>query len=546
MNWNLLKNLRAGVSAAILVGLSLALLGSSSSILAKVGAWLAAVQFAPSLLALTAGASLSLASVAILVATLLMGRVYCSSICPLGALQDVITRLASWRQRKKRPLSYAKPVPQIRGAVLLIAILGIVSGWTGLIVSLLDPYSNFGRIVAELLRPLLHLPLRILPGFATANHTAAAHPGVVHWAGVWAILIPLAALGLVGATAALRGRLYCNTVCPIGTLLGLVSRFSAFRLQIGPECQKCARCARVCKAQCIDTRTGVIDNSRCVSCFNCVPVCAGHFIGYGLSWKKRAHVAQEPLVTLVSTSKSKAAVAPNYRRRAVVTGGALALASAVGSELLWASEHKEYASSDSSAPGAHSGPNARDNRPVRPPGSVAVEQFLDRCTACHLCVSACPSQVLQPSPLHNGLSGLLKPQMDYAASYCDYDCTRCGQVCPSGALSQLSLVDKRRTRVGLARLDATRCVVQTKGINCTLCIDRCPAKAIETVPFGENLRLPQVKALLCIGCGRCEYECPVQERKAIEVFGLVRETHVPVVAQHDKSGAHAHTERIGL
>jgi len=528
MNWNQLKYFRTGISVTVLTGLSLALLGSSSSILAKVGSWLAAVQFAPSLLALTAGASLSLACVVILVATLLVGRVYCSSICPLGALQDVIARLASLRQKKKRPMPYAKPVPRIRVAVLLIAILGIVSGWTGLVVSLLDPYSTFGRIVAELLRPLLHLPLRFVPGFATAKDALAAHPGVVHWAGVWAILIPLAALGLVGAMAFLRGRLYCNTVCPVGTLLGFISRFSAFQLQIDADCKKCARCIRVCKAQCIDTRTGSIDNSRCVSCFNCVPVCAGHFIGYRLSWKKRAHVAQGPLVTLASTSKSEAAVAPNYRRRAVITGGALALAGAVGSELLWASEQKEDTSSDLSAPSKHSDSNARDNRPVRPPGSFAVEQFLDRCTACHLCVSACPTQVLQPSSLHDGLGGLLKPQMDYAASYCDYDCTRCGQVCPSGALSQLSVADKRRTRVGLARLDASRCVVQTKRINCTLCVDHCPAKAIETVPYGENLHLPQVKALLCIGCGRCEYECPVQERKAIAVFGLVRETHVPV------------------
>jgi len=542
MNWNRLKYLRVVVSSAILLGLSLALLGSASSSLTKLGSWLAALQFAPSLLALTAGASLSLACVATVVATLLMGRVYCSSICPLGALQDVIARLASWRHKKKRrPLAYAKPVPRIRAAVLLIAILGIVSGWTGLVVSLLDPYSNFGRIVAELLRPLLHLPLRFLPGFAAAKGAVVNDPGLVHWAGVWAILIPLAALGLIVATATLRGRLYCNSVCPVGTLLGIISRFAAFRLQIDADCRKCAQCARVCKAQCIDTRTGRIDNSRCVSCFNCVPVCAGHSIGYRLSWKKRTYFAQEPLVSLASTSKPEAAVAPNYRRRAVITGGALALASAMGSELLWASKQQEDASGDLSAPHEHSTAGALDPRPVRPPGSVAVEQFLDRCTACHLCVSACPSQVLQPSTLNDGLSGLLKPQMDYTASYCDYDCTRCGQVCPSGALSQLSLADKRRTRVGLARFDASRCVVQTKGINCTLCIDHCPSKAIETVPYGESLHLPHIKALSCIGCGRCEHECPVEERKAIAVFGLVRETHVPAGLQSGNASVPANS-----
>ena len=536
MKSNRLKPIRVAVSVAVLIGLTLALAGSSSSILAKVGGWLAVVQFVPSVLALTAGASLSLACVAIVIATLLVGRVYCSFLCPLGALQDVIARIGSLvDKKKKRKLSYATPVPRIRAVIFLLTILGIVSGWAGLVLSLLDPYSNFGRIVSGLLRPLLQLALRILPGVVNAK------TGAFHWTALGALLAPLVALGVVGSMAALRGRLYCNTVCPVGTLLGFISRHAAFRLEIDPGCLKCHKCARACKAQCIDPRSGSIDNSRCVSCYNCIPECAGSFIVHRLYWGKQANATLEFITALTSVSASEPVAVPNYRRRAVMTGGALALVGAVGSELIWANEPKQYDGENSAAGKNGKRPDAssRENRPVRPPGSASVERFLDHCTACQLCVSVCPTHVLQPSSLHDGVAGLLKPHLDFSASYCDYDCKRCGEACPSGALSALSIVEKRRTRIGLARFDASRCIVETKRSACTLCIDHCPAKAIDTVALSDNLRLPHVKALLCIGCGRCEHDCPVPGRKAITVFGLLQETHVPVVLPDEGSSTGA-------
>lgn len=539
MNWHRLKKLRIAVSAAVLLGLTLALVGGSSPFLAKVGGWLASAQFVPSVLALTAGASISLACVLILVVTLLVGRVYCSTLCPLGALQDVILRLRSLLDKKKKSIPYAKPVPRLRAAVLVLVLFGVVSGWTGLVLSLLDPYSNFGRIVSELVRPLLQGVLRFVPGTASTKAIIGIHSAATHWAGLGAILVPVAVLALVIFLAATRGRIYCNTICPVGALLGLISRHAAFQLQLDVDCRKCGKCARACKAQCIDTRTGNIDNSRCVSCLNCVPVCADSYIGYRLNWRKKTK--REPLVTLAAADNTEPVAAPSYRRRAVMTTGALALVGAVGSELLWAG----YAKGNGTAGGKLSATATSGDRAVRPPGSTSLEAFLDRCTACHLCVSACPTQVLQPSFLHDRLSGLLKPRMNFSGSYCDDDCNRCGQVCPSGALTALSLADKRRTRVGLARFDASRCVVQTKGIICTKCIDNCPAKAIGTIPFGDHLRLPQLKALQCIGCGRCEYECPVSGRKAITVSGLLRETHVPVGVSHENAGALANTERIG-
>ena len=549
MTWYRLKILRVVVSVTILIGLTLALLGGTSSFLAKVGSWLAAIQLVPSVLSLFAGSFISLAALLILIVTLLAGRVYCSTICPLGALQDVIARVRSLLDKKHKPLAYAKPVPRIRAAVLVLVVAGVISGWTSVVLSFLDPYSNFGRIVSELIRPLFYQVFRIVPGWAKSQTDAGVHPAAVHWAGFGALLVPLVVLGALIWLAATRGRLYCNTICPVGALLGQVSRHAAFRLQLDADCRKCNKCARACKAQCIDTRTGVIDNSRCVSCLSCIPVCAGGYVGYRFRWKlhgRKNLVSSTPLVTQIEARAMESVIAPDHRRRAVFTAGALALVGAVGGESLWAGSAKDSDLSGELAGSTKSTSSASESRLVRPPGSASLEQYLDRCTACNLCISACPTQALQPSSLQAGLSGLMKPRMDYAGSFCDYDCNRCGHVCPGGALAALTLADKRRTRIGLAKLDASRCVVQSKGIACTLCIDKCPAKAIDSVPYREHLRLPHVKALQCIGCGRCEHECPVPDRKAITIFGLLRETHVPVDTQHENAGALAHTERIGF
>jgi ferredoxin-type protein NapF len=533
MNKVRLKNIRVAVSLAILIGLTLALVGLPGS--AKVGNWLATLQFIPSLLALTAGVSLSLACVVIVALTLLAGRIYCSFICPLGALQDVIARISSRYKGKCKKLTYTKPVPHIRATIFLLTVVGVVSGWAGLVLSLLDPYSNFGRIVSSLLRPLFGFFVQAIPGIAKAKETAGAYPSALHWGGLGALAVPIIVLGVVGVLAALRGRLYCNTLCPVGTLLGFISKHAAFQLQIDDGCLKCLKCVRVCKAQCIDPRSGSIDASRCVSCYNCIPECKGKFIGHRLTWGTKSDLSADKGATLAATNHGEPLVATNFQRRAVMTSGALALVGAVGSELLWANDNKATGQGGD-RDRKPSDLNVLQDRAVRPPGSTSLDRFLSHCTACQLCVSTCPTHVLTPSSLLDGVSGYMKPQLNFAASYCDYNCNRCGQVCPSGALDALGLLAKQRTRIGLARLDASRCIVQAKQTACTRCIDHCPTKAIDTVAIGGNLRLPHVKALLCVGCGRCEHECPVDGRKAISVFGLLRETHIPTVVFSEKSG----------
>ena len=174
------------------------------------------------------------------------------------------------------------------------------------------------------------------------------------------------------------------------------------------------------------------------------------------------------------------------------------------------------------APAAGGLPPQNSSRAISPPGAGNVDRFIDHCTACHLCISACPTHVLQPAFLEYGLTGLMKPRLDYAAAFCNFDCQRCAEVCPDTAIVRQSLADKQVTRIGRALLDLEKCIVKTKGTDCAACSEHCPTKAVDTVPYGENLRLPQVNDELCIGCGACEYACPALPHKAIVVAGQRR------------------------
>jgi len=509
-----LKILRVAGAAVVFAGLTAALVDFRGAVPGLVGHTFASIQFVPSAVALATGAGVALACLVVLAVTFAVGRIYCSVICPLGILQDLATRIAGWIWPKKRPRPYRPASTIVRQAFLWGAVVGVAAGWAGLTLSLLDPYSVFGRIAADLFRPAVTLVNNALVGTVGRFTGEALYRVAPAWAGAGALAVPAAMLLFVAGLAAWRGRLYCNTVCPVGTVLGFVSARGAWRLAIDQAaCRKCGDCLRVCKAQCIDLRHGVIDASRCVDCYNCIGACSEHGIAYRWSWTRpRAEPAT-----------ATAAAAPiDLQRRAFVTASAAALTTAAGVGS-WAMTRvvAEVAAGPSSAPPADTSPNRSDV--ICPPGAGGVDQFLNRCTACHLCLSACPTHVLQPAFLEYGFAGLLKPRLDYAGAFCNFDCRRCAEVCPDGALSILTLADKQVTRIGAAQLNLDNCIVKTKGTDCAACSEHCPTKAVDTVPYGNNLRLPQVNADLCIGCGACEYACPAKPRKAITVAG--RRTH---------------------
>lgn len=560
-----LKPLRVAGALVVGSGLAAALVDFRDAVPAAVGHWLAAVQLVPAAIAFATGAGLAAGGmvIGILVVTLLVGRVYCSLVCPLGILQDVLARLAAWLRGGRSRLPFARSQNALRYGFLGLTLAGVAAGWGGLTLALLDPYSSYGRIAAGLFRPLLVLANNAVVGFAELLGFTLLYRVETPWLGAGVLMLPLGVLTLVVVLAVRRGRLFCNTVCPVGTLLGLVARRAAWRLTIDQSaCVRCGECLPVCKAQCIDLRAGVIDASRCVACYNCIGACAELGIAYDYAWTPpvpepdteeaseddidpegvaepaptpSASLAADlarcsvgggaaypqdayPAVVLPCSTRSGQRVPPagdalaglpsNPARRAFLGGAMAATAASLGTDLF--------------AAGTEPPPNPNQSTAVCPPGAGSVDRYLSRCTACHLCVSACPTQVLRPALLEYGFAGYLRPRLDYTRSFCNFDCRRCGEVCPTGAIALLALPEKQVTRVGRAVLTRELCVVEKDGTDCAACSEHCPTKAVHTVPFRGNLRLPEVRDELCIGCGACEFACPVVPKKAILVTGRRR------------------------
>lgn len=485
-----LKKIRRAVSVALLIPISLVFLDVTGVLPSGLITGILAFQFLPAfahslhLLGLPA-----LGVLFILLVTFLFGRVYCSTLCPLGTLQDVIGRLA----RKAGRRLPDGPLPEynvLRYGLLALTVLSLGSG-AMIVVSLLDPFSGFGREVSGLARPL----------FIGANNGAAwvlegagsyaLYPLRLRGIGWLSVAAPALLLVVTGWLAWTRGRLYCNTMCPVGTLLGLLSRRARYRITIhDDECIGCGACAQVCKAGCIDTERKSVDMSRCVACYNCFPECPSGGITYGRP------ALREPDRTDVS-------------RRRFLRGSVTGLAALAGAppETL----RTIVATKDATVPVVRS-------TPVAPPGAGGIARFTARCTACHVCISACPAQVLVPAFLDYGLPGILQPQMDYRISYCIFDCTRCGEVCPSGALLPLAQERKHVTQLGAAKFVKDNCIVFTEGTECGACSEHCPTKAVRMVPY-KRLMAPEVKEEYCVGCGACEFACPTKPHKAIYVEG---------------------------
>ena len=279
-----LKPLRVVVALVFLAGLTAAFVDFRGIVPARLAHWLAVVQFTPALLALGTGGAALLIFAGLIGVTLAFGRVYCSTVCPLGLLQDAIARLAGWVRPRRRPLLFRRESTGVRYSVLAATIATLI-GASAIAYSHVDPYSNFGRMASGLFRPLLVAANNALVtpanalGFQTLYRVAPPWPGP-------AVLLPaLFVLGLVAGLAVWRERIYCNTLCPVGTVLGLLARGAAFRLTWDrAACTKCTRCLHVCKAQCLDLRAGMIDASRCVACFNCLAVCPENGISYRFAW----------------------------------------------------------------------------------------------------------------------------------------------------------------------------------------------------------------------------------------------------------------------
>lgn len=462
--------------------------------------WAAKVQLLPALLAMNVGVV-----VVLLLVTLLVGRVYCSVVCPMGILQDIVSWLSGRRKKMRNRFSYSPEKRWLRYGVFAVFVAAMAAG-VGSVVALLAPYSAYGRIAANLFAPIYRWGNNGLAFLAERADSYAFYETEVWLKSLPTFLVAVATFIIIAILAWRNGRTYCNTVCPVGTLLGFLSRFSLLRPEIdAAKCKNCSLCARRCKSACIDYKHHRVDHSRCVACMDCLDNCKHGAIKLRLAHRASANGAD---------SKPKAATSAtvNAERRAFL----MATATVAASAALKAQEKKV----DGGLAVIVDKQKPERATPIVPAGAWSARDFARHCTGCQLCVSACPNGVLRPSA---DLTRLMQPEMSYERGYCRPECTRCADVCPAGAIRPITIADKSSTRIGHAVWVRKNCVPLTDGVDCGNCARHCPSGAIQMVPSDPaddtSIEIPVVNTERCIGCGACENLCPARPYSAIYVEG---------------------------
>lgn len=464
--------------------------------------WLAKIQLVPAILAMNLGVM-----VALVLLTLLFGRIYCSVVCPLGILQDVISNVSGRRKGRKNRFRYSPAKTLLRYTVLVLFIICIVAG-ISMGVSLLDPYAAYGRIASNFLAPLYRLGNNFLAWIAEQVDSYAFYSTDVWIKGWITFTVAAVTLIVVGVLAWRHGRTYCNTICPVGTFLGFLSKFSLFRLTFNNEkCTKCKICERVCKSSCIDVKTLNIDHSRCVTCFNCIEKCKFGAIEYA-----PVRISKKKEVTKVESTNDAGSLS---RRNALSILGMVAASGAIKAQQLQQVDGGLAEIEDKKIPNRKT--------PIVPPGALSAQNMKSHCTACQLCVSACPNNILRPS---NKLATFMQPEMSFERGYCRPECIECSGVCPTNAIKPITVADKSAISIGIAVWIKENCVVNRDEVQCNNCEQHCTTGAITLIERdpgkSDSLKIPVINKELCTGCGACEFLCPSRPFSAIYVEGNVR------------------------
>ncbi|MDL2264468.1 4Fe-4S dicluster domain-containing protein [Synergistaceae bacterium OttesenSCG-928-I11] len=425
------------------------------------------MSFQPSMLSIRVATGFAvsalIAGVAFLLATFLFGRFFCAILCPLGILQDAIIAL---RWKRTRP-AQTPNLKALRYAIAALTVVFLVGGWA-VLLRYLDPFSRFGGIFGG------------INGFTEITGSESHDFLMLPLAGSLLFLTCLAILTLW------RKRVYCVAICPVGTVLGLFSKYGVWQIRIAPSCTACGLCEGVCPTDCIDTSERAVDNERCVRCMNCTSQCTNGSISLRRA-EKHEPVSGEP--------------ADPSRRIFLLKAGGLAIG-VIGAGQILGTPIRDLARTSGSAEGM-----------ILPPGALDAERFLKSCTSCRMCALNCPTKVIRSS-------GLFEPvHLEFDRGACHHDCTLCNAICPSGALQPLSLEDKQWLKIGEASCDASKCRALKENVACYLCSKVCPKGAISMTDAPNGLEVPEVAAFHCIGCGACQSVCPMTP-KAIVVTGV--------------------------
>lgn len=492
----MLRKIRITLAAIFFVLITLLFLDFTGTLHAWFG-WMAKIQFLPAVLALNFGVVAGL-----ILLTLVFGRVYCSVICPLGVMQDIF----GWfgKKSKKNRYFYSPAKKWLRYGFLAAFILALVLG-AGSVVALFAPYSAYGRIASNLFAPLYRWGNNLFALIAERAGSYAFYPVDVWMKGVGTFVVAVVTLGVLAFLAWRNGRTYCNTICPVGTVLGFFARFSWFKPVIDTtKCNGCTLCARNCKASCINPKEHKIDYSRCVVCMDCVDKCTRGAISY-------AHPKKQIIVDESASNKDGEGKVDGARRSFLAVSALIA-----GSSVLKGQEKKVDGGLavilDKKIP--------ERGTAIVPAGAKGLRNMAQHCTGCQLCVSVCPNDVLRPS---GNIMTLMQPEMSYERGYCRPECTKCSQVCPAGAITKITAAEKSSIQIGHAVWVRENCIPLTQGVECGNCARHCPAGAITMIPSdpkdSESKKIPAVNTERCIGCGACENLCPSRPFSAIYVEG---------------------------
>lgn len=496
----MLRKIRLTLAVLFFICTTLLFLDFTGSVHRWLG-WMAKIQFLPALLAVNVGVVLLLVAM-----TLVFGRIYCSVICPLGVFQDIVSWISG--KRKKNRFRYSKALNRLRYGVLTVFVVAMIAG-VGSFAALLAPYSSYGRMAANLFAPVYQWGNNLLAYLAERADSYAFYT-----VDVWIKSVPTLAVAAVTFAAVIilawrGGRTYCNTVCPVGTVLGFLAKYSWLKPVIDTsKCNGCGLCARNCKASCINPKEHAIDYSRCVACMDCINKCRQGAIRYIHPTKLQTAENAQPGANDTKASQDQVS---NARRSFLTSTALLATISVVKAQ-----EKKV----DGGLAVIQDKKIPKRGTPLTPPGSLSAHNMAQHCTACQLCVSACPNQVLRPS---TDLLKLMQPEMSYERGYCRPECTRCSDVCPAGAIRPITKADKSAIQIGHAVWIKKNCIPLTDGVECGNCARHCPTGAIQMVPSdpaAENSpKIPAVNTERCIGCGACENLCPARPFSAIYVEG---------------------------
>ncbi len=504
----MLKKIRRVSALVFFIAITLLFLDFTGVIHLYLG-WMAKIQFLPALLAGNLAVVLVIAAV-----TLIFGRVYCSVVCPLGVMQDLFGWLGL--RAKRNRYGFSKEKKALRYGMLTLFAIALLAGVASF-VALLAPYSSYGRIVTNLFAPVYEGFNNILAYFAARGESYAFYHKEIVFKGLGTFVVASLSFVAIAFLSYRNGRTYCNTVCPVGTVLSFLARVSLFRPVIDTaKCVNCTACGKRCKAACIDTKNHRIDYTRCVACMDCIENCTAGAISYKFvkPAKKsaaRADSAEHPSEESQPKAVVNDAPADLSRRKYLLMKETQAVAGVV----------KEQEKDEDGWLAAIVDKQIPERQTeIVPPGAGSIRNLTQHCTGCQLCISKCPNDVLRPS---GNIMTLMQPRSSYERGFCRPECTACADVCPAGAIRKITVEEKSSIQIGHAVWDGGLCLPMAEGVHCGNCARHCPSGAITMVsvdPDNEDSpEFPVVDENRCIGCGECEYVCPVRPLSAIYVEG---------------------------